>query len=936
MALDSTSFDYPDQNPLAYTLLDPAGGTVSQTVLARQAPLRRQQSQASAFAPERHGHQVRCFTSGEDYFADVCAAIQSARRSVFITGWQVNWAVQLTGSTRLIDALKSAVDNGAKVYVMPWQSPKVGVDTGDLGTMLAVFQLNGGRTGLRAFCCPAGLQNDHAGVEETFFSHHQKLVVVDGQKAYVGGIDLAFGRRDDASFALAHGWRRGPEVYNTGVPPGRRLLPAQAQAYLDESDLLRATLAVGPLHGALLDAREGAVRSTADSGAGRALDATVDWARQPLDLQSLPRFLREPVRWAQAAGQAAGQTLDAATARARRAFDEAQQRSADELIRQLDRGAVSAATITAVVGQARTALRSAYNALLATNWANENAYAALWRPGAQSMPPGEALFTPDQPRLPWQDVQVRIEGPAVHDLARNFIGRWNSVQKSYLLGSLERHTRIGADLVPPAPAGGMGNGGTGGVSVRVLRSAPLKLQQDEARATPGSATPVAAQHEIHDAMVSAIRNAERFVYIENQFFQSGFGEPSAQENDPQQRSGPVSYLMSEWPTRLKAALTRASAANTRTHPSNHVCRALGERIERAIQWGHDFHAYLVLPVHPEGSLADPAIIGQIHWTMQSLVYASDSLVNRVRLALYAKKVCKEPRSRPEWEAAKRKGLEPGREKDSRKFEDEISHAAVADHLTLLNLRTCQTVAGQVRTEQVYVHSKLLIVDDRIVIVGSANINDRSLAGGRDSELAVLLMDLQTRTAPMDGKNPLHVRTLAHDLRVELWKKHFALLGQTDLVKPATRLAALVDKPADPATWRAIQAVAKANADAYARAFPWVPRNEASIWPVWTGQKGFASSPVGRARAKEAVEGTELGMPFSEDFWKSPATSRAPTGIQGFICKLPVLWTQGENNHPDLNMALLTQLDNPNDKSPGDAGVHQAQRPSSNEPNGKIG
>jgi phosphatidylserine/phosphatidylglycerophosphate/cardiolipin synthase-like enzyme len=34
------------------------------------------------------------------------------------------------------------------------------------------------------------------------------------------------------------------------------------------------------------------------------------------------------------------------------------------------------------------------------------------------------------------------------------------------------------------------------------------------------------------------------------------------------------------------------------------------------------------------------------------------------------------------------------------------------------------------TEQIYIHSKLLIVDDRLVICGSANINDRSMLGKR--------------------------------------------------------------------------------------------------------------------------------------------------------------------------------------------------------------
>lgn len=36
--------------------------------------------------------------------------------------------------------------------------------------------------------------------------------------------------------------------------------------------------------------------------------------------------------------------------------------------------------------------------------------------------------------------------------------------------------------------------------------------------------------------------------------------------------------------------------------------------------------------------------------------------------------------------------------------------------------------------QVYVHSKLMIIDDREVLIGSANINDRSLLGSRDSEV----------------------------------------------------------------------------------------------------------------------------------------------------------------------------------------------------------
>ena len=42
------------------------------------------------------------------------------------------------------------------------------------------------------------------------------------------------------------------------------------------------------------------------------------------------------------------------------------------------------------------------------------------------------------------------------------------------------------------------------------------------------------------------------------------------------------------------------------------------------------------------------------------------------------------------------------------------------------------------TEIIYVHSKLMIVDDKRGICGSANINDRSLLGSRDSELACVI------------------------------------------------------------------------------------------------------------------------------------------------------------------------------------------------------
>ncbi|XP_058829988.1 phospholipase D1-like [Topomyia yanbarensis] len=51
-----------------------------------------------------------------------------------------------------------------------------------------------------------------------------------------------------------------------------------------------------------------------------------------------------------------------------------------------------------------------------------------------------------------------------------------------------------------------------------------------------------------------------------------------------------------------------------------------------------------------------------------------------------------------------------------------------EYISFHSLRTHSTLNGVLVTELIYVHSKLLIADDRVVICGSANINDRSLLG----------------------------------------------------------------------------------------------------------------------------------------------------------------------------------------------------------------
>ncbi|KAM9788578.1 phospholipase D2 [Neosynchiropus ocellatus] len=99
-------------------------------------------------------------------------------------------------------------------------------------------------------------------------------------------------------------------------------------------------------------------------------------------------------------------------------------------------------------------------------------------------------------------------------------------------------------------------------------------------------------------------------------------------------------------------------------------------------------------------------------------------------------------------------------------------AAVEDqwteYITFCSLRTHSTLADSLITELIYVHSKTLIADDRCYIIGSANINDRSMLGSRDSELAVFVED-QERVPSLMGRQEYQAGPLTLALRKECFR-----------------------------------------------------------------------------------------------------------------------------------------------------------------------
>lgn len=86
------------------------------------------------------------------------------------------------------------------------------------------------------------------------------------------------------------------------------------------------------------------------------------------------------------------------------------------------------------------------------------------------------------------------------------------------------------------------------------------------------------------------------------------------------------------------------------------------------------------------------------------------------------------------------------------------------------------------SEELYIHSKILIADDRIVICGSANLNDRSQLGTHDSEIAVVIEDPTPVESVMNGE-PFTASKFAASLRRQLFRKHLGLLPHQDFTQP---------------------------------------------------------------------------------------------------------------------------------------------------------
>ena len=388
------------------------------------------------------------------------------------------------------------------------------------------------------------------------------------------------------------------------------------------------------------------------------------------------------------------------------------------------------------------------------------------------------------PRQPWHDIHAQLVGPVAWDVVREFVGRWN---------------------LDPSSSDAMGDDGSDDIQACVDKFLSLFtsllddgktkrfVQQWEAGSGPWSAQLYRSQRKEHwgsdkeiktparkgenkefdwkikgdvensiaRAYVNAISQADRFIYIETQYL-IGSGDL--------------------W---------------SRPTVANGIPKAIADRIIDRVGRGDPFHAYIVLPMFPEGAAGDAGngAIRQFQWN------TIRAMADRVRTGI-----------KGDWR----------------------------DHLSFYFLANWKDVKGALVTSgnrearvraneryMIYVHSKMMIVDDRFVILGSANLNERSLNGGRDSEIAVGLW-------PLNDKVAVSCVTQVQNLRRGLWKEHLKTV-------PAD-----FDNPEIDSCIKVVRAAAENNYKQFRSGFRTDQAGHLCAWPIQVDAKGLSFNAVSGA------------------------------------------------------------------------------------------
>ncbi|XP_041020111.1 phospholipase D delta [Juglans microcarpa x Juglans regia] len=354
------------------------------------------------------------------------------------------------------------------------------------------------------------------------------------------------------------------------------------------------------------------------------------------------------------------------------------------------------------------------------------------------------------PRQPWHDLHSRVDGPAAYDVLINFEQRWRKATRWKEFGLLKKVATHWSDdaLIKieriswiQSPDVSALKNGTASVPkddpslwivgehdperwhVQILRS----IDSGSVKGFPKTNAAVKARDgnliysknlvidkSIQTGYIQAIRSAKHFIYIENQYFLGS------------------SYA---WPSYENAGV------------DNLIPMELALKIASKIRANERFAVYIVIPMWPEGDPKSLTVQEILFWQSQTM----QMMYNIVATELKATgSVDSHPQDFLNFYClGNRENIPEERSSDNG---DKVSDAQKSKRF------------------MIYVHAKGMIVDDEYVIVGSANINQRSMAGTKDTELAMAAYQPHHTWAGRK-KQP---RGQVYGYRMSLWSEHLAV------------------------------------------------------------------------------------------------------------------------------------------------------------------
>ncbi|GBG72654.1 hypothetical protein CBR_g12228 [Chara braunii] len=330
------------------------------------------------------------------------------------------------------------------------------------------------------------------------------------------------------------------------------------------------------------------------------------------------------------------------------------------------------------------------------------------------------------PREPWHDIHAKVEGPTAWDVLYNFEQRWRSQRSKELHELYDIIENQQLFQAPYSPFVQEDNPEAWNVQFfRSIDTGSVHGFPDDPAAAGErglvSGKNVTVERSIQDAYVYSIRRAEQFIYIENQYF---LGSCFAWEED-----------------------RTVSAIHT-------IPVELALKIVRKIDANEPFAVYVVIPMWPEGIPTDGSVQEILKWqhrTMQMMYKLIAEAIARNGLDTkptdYLNFYC----------LGNREGYYDGEYAPPNPVSEDGHYKNSQDN----------------RRFMIYVHSKMMIVDDEYIIVGSANINQRSMDGGRDTESAI------------GAYQPYHTygyreelpKGQIHGFRMSLWAEHTGALDE---------------------------------------------------------------------------------------------------------------------------------------------------------------